>query len=177
MTRNNIWGMISGWVNPSSTEDCPLIFEVPNYWLVHEWIREEEIYHVGLTAFSEGALFYENAEAFMEASPKNIQMREKGGDAPIPVRGYSPNHFIPTDRFSEVYEGSEPTSTAMFAGAVKDLRLITNEKTKCSFYWMNVETLFGELDVVCSKRGLNAEPHIGGILDGYFYLVGRIHLD
>ena len=176
VSGNNIRGMISAWVNPSSTEDCPLLFDVPDYWMVHERLREGQIYHIRLTAFAEEAGFFEDEESFSRLSPKNIKAREMGKDAPILARGWAPNHFIPTGQIALAYN-EEPKAAAQFAGTVKELKPVTNQKTKCTFYWMLVETLFDEIDVVCSEEGLNVQPQVGGILDGDFYLVGRICLD
>lgn len=165
------------WVNPNEKSDdgeVPFVFEVPDYWLVNKSLKTKGRHFIRLTAFAEEASFYENEQDFSKNAPINKEIRESTKKFPRDrqIRGYASNHFIPLGTFSKT-EGQEDETNAKFAGKIKELQLITNKFTKNNFYWMVVETFFGELDVVCAEKAFSSKPKVGGILDGTFYLGGK----
>jgi hypothetical protein len=167
------------WVNPdkdSNHGEVPFVFEVPDYWLKDNLIRIKSRHYLRLTAFAEEIAIYKDEQDFSKNAPKNKEIR-KNTRKLVKNRkmiGYNSRYFIPIGTFSKL-KGEEEKATASFAGEIKELELITNKFTKNSFYWMSVETCFGKLDVVCAKKALSKKPRVGEIIDGIFYLAGKVN--
>lgn len=150
--------------NSKDYEGIPTIFDIPNYWLVNSLIKIKKRYEVKLTAFAEYALFYKNKKAFSKKKKK-----------------FASDYYIPAGTFRDVNKErnpkGEPQATAMFAGKIKELKLIENKETKQRFYWMIVTTLIGDIDVVCEKKLFPNKPKVNGILDGFYYIIGTFDLN
>lgn len=67
-----------------------------------------------------------------------------------------------------------PRSTGMFSGVIKEVATLTNQFTGAPFYWMLVETIGGDIDVVSDFHHIRNTPKVGGIIWGDFWLTGRL---
>lgn len=52
--------------------------------------------------------------------------------------------------------------------------LLINPATGASFHWAKVRTLGGEVDVVADPEVLNGSLVVGGVVNGSFWLSGRL---
>jgi hypothetical protein len=83
--------------------------------------------------------------------------------------------FIPSGSFSlEEDQPNSPQAEAMFTGQVLQTTCLTNPTTGGTFYWAHVRTLGGEIDIVVDPEVLNGELIQGGIVQGTFWLSGRV---
>ncbi len=81
------------------------------------------------------------------------------------------------DFFSFGEEDSDPNppqATGIFTGIIKQFEKKRNELTSEEFYWLLVDTLGGEVDVVADIRYFEKEPVVNGILQGQFWLSGQL---
>lgn len=164
-------GSFHAWANPSDSDDAesgdyPFVFNSPDFRSVHlhEFPQTVEIQ---LTAFASNDLkIFGNEADFSENQTSEPKFAAKS--------------FVSTGLFApgEGGEGDIDLSTvhpiASFAGEIKNFERRTNRLTNEDFYWFLVETLGGETDVVADAKLITAEPQIGGIVHGQFYLSGKI---
>lgn len=89
---------------------------------------------------------------------------------------FATQSFIPTGLFtSENDPEAGPAALGAFTGIIKSCKLLKNTLTKQWFYWMLVDTLGGEVDVVADKAMLFDEvPKVNGVVQGEFWLSGRL---
>ena len=90
--------------------------------------------------------------------------------------------FVPSGLFAlqtttetddeQVPDGPRPTG--MFSGVVKEMATLTNQFSGASFYWMLVETVGGDIDVVSDFDHVQNTPKVGSIIWGDFWLTGRL---
>ena len=84
-------------------------------------------------------------------------------------------HFIPAYMLNPRGEDNElqPASTQV-SGFVLDAGIITNPVTGLDFCWAKVETIGGEVDVVCSPDRLSGYLVKDGVATLNCYLYGRL---
>jgi len=93
---------------------------------------------------------------------------------------FAADYFIPSGMFapgdgSALKAAKRPTADALFAGKVLKAERRHNQAGGEDFVWALVETYGGAtIDVVIDPRSLPAAPAAGSILDGEFWLSGRI---
>ncbi|HSK74098.1 MAG TPA: hypothetical protein VK892_20530 [Pyrinomonadaceae bacterium] len=162
-------GGFHAWANPSGEDvetsgECPFVFDVPDFRTVQ--INDfPAILEIQLTAFASNDFkIFESEEEFdnsQDSEPK-----------------FSSTFFVPSGLFdfnTENWEEIElPRPIGKFAGEIKQFELKTNELSNEKFYWFLVETLGGEVDVVADLKLIPAEPKIGGIVSGQFWLSGKL---
>ncbi|MEM7035792.1 MAG: hypothetical protein AAF570_02360 [Bacteroidota bacterium] len=78
--------------------------------------------------------------------------------------------------FSMVTDKGPNEAHASISGIVRAQDTRENRQSGRSFYWMKVETLGGELDLVADPAICNQPPVIGGVVAGTFWLSGRVHV-
>ena len=61
-----------------------------------------------------------------------------------------------------------------FTGIIKQYGRKRNGLTNEEFYWLLVDTLGGEVDVVADIRYFEKAPVINGIIQGQFWLSGQL---
>ena len=84
--------------------------------------------------------------------------------------------FIPSGLFSPGGETTEPPlASAIFTGHIRAAEVRTNEVTGAEYFWAFVSTLGGDFDVVIDPELVsNPVPAAGGVLQGEFWLSGRL---
>lgn len=162
-------GAFHCWADPEKENDpesgaYPFVFDVPNFKAIGE-INYPKDFEIQLSAFAQEIDVYDDEQAFSEK-----QNLIGDGDKDLKFASQS---FIPSGLFNEE-ENSSPQATGFFAGIIKAWKLLSNEKTKENFYWLLVETLGGEVDVVFDPKLINKEPKIGGVVQGVFWLSGKL---
>lgn len=162
-------GGFHAWANPqdglSDEGDYPFVFDVPDFRTVEiaEFPRRAEIQ---LTAFASNDFkIYASEDDYQTAQESELK--------------YASKMFVPSGLFAfDEKDGSVDLNTVrpvgMLAGEIKEFELKTNGLSGEKFYWLSVETLGGEADIVIDPKYVSEEPKIGGIVSGTFWLSGRI---
>lgn len=164
-------GGFHAWANPqeglSDEGDYPFVFDVPDFRAVEiaEFPKAAEIQ---LTAFASNDFkIFANEEDYQNAQESELK--------------YASKMFVPVGLFAfDEKDNSVDLSVVrpvgMFAGEIKEFELRTNELSGEKFYWLLVETLGGEVDIVVDPKYVPAEPNTGGIVSGAFWLSGKVLL-
>lgn len=90
--------------------------------------------------------------------------------------GFASKSFIPSGLFSPGGETAEPPrAEAIFTGHIERAEVRTNEVTGASFHWVLVSSLCAQFDVVIDPELIGEhEPAAGGVLQGEFWLSGKL---
>ena len=148
----------SGWVAGRN----PFVFDALGYHR-YDGLSLPRVGSVQLTAFAFEVTGYENEEEYDEAYPPD-------------EHGYcwDYKHFVPLCMVEPRGEGGElQPACAEVSGYVRETGIMTNPLTGHDFCWARVETVGGEVDVVCSPDRLSGYLLEGGIAVTNCYLFGR----
>ena len=158
-------GAMKGWADPDDTHDepsgaYPLVFDIPDFKIISS-LKVPKIVAIQLIAFAQEINFYDSEKDFHRSQTKDLKIASKS--------------FIPSGLFSlyEKVEKSPPEAEGILSGLIKDFELKKNEVTSENFYWLLVDTLGGEVDVVADTGFFDNPPVKNGIIHGQFYLTGR----
>jgi hypothetical protein len=157
-------GAFYAWADPQEDSlefgEYPFVFDTPDYLLYHSLILPKRV-NVQLAAFAYELQAFENEAEYYAAQQGEIKFFSES--------------FIPTGTFSlEGVQPNSPQAEAMFTGYVLQTTRLTNPTTGGTFYWAHVRTLGGEIDVVVDPEVLNGKLTQGGIIQGAFWLSGRV---
>jgi hypothetical protein len=141
----------------------PFVFDSP-YYHRYDDLSLPRVTTVQLTAFAFEMTGYETEEDYDEAYPADEE-------------GYcwDYKHFVPACMTTPRGEDGELADAgAEVSGFVQDTGIITNPITGYDFCWARVETIGGDVDVVCSPDRLSGFLVKGGIAVTTCYLFGRL---
>jgi hypothetical protein len=141
----------------------PFVFDAPFFHL-YDGLSLPRLCAVQLTGFASIMKGFEYEEEFDEEFPADDE-------------GYcwDYKHFIPESFLKPRGEGGElQPSRAAVSGYVADTGIITNPVTGLDFCWARVETIGGEVDIVCSPDNLHGYLVKGGLAVANCYLCGRL---
>jgi hypothetical protein len=157
-------GAYHAWADPTEENNpdsgtYPFVFDVPNFRTNRKIEMPKDI-QIQLAAFAQELTCYDNEQQFDESQKKELK--------------FATQSFIPTGLFLPEGEDIKPPQAfGTFTGIIKEWEKKTNEFSGKYFYWMLVDTLGGEVDVVADQKFfLNKEPTIDGIVQGQFWLSG-----
>ncbi len=139
----------------------PFVFETPDYATIAA-IQLPKRVNIQLTAFANELSIFDSTSTFEKAQDDELKMAAQS--------------FIPSGLFSSSEDEASTASKAygFFAGTIKEWEKKRNTMTSNHFYWMLVETLGGEIDIVADERYFENQPVIGGVVQGNFWLCGQI---
>jgi hypothetical protein len=157
-------GMFHAWANPveltePESGDYPFVFNVPDMRVLDEMDYPQNV-EIQLTAFATDLEFYPNEDDYYGSQDEELQ--------------FTVESFMPIGLFEEDEEGENPEPYAVFSAVVKQSEVRRNEMTGETFYWMLVDTLGGEVDVVASSDLCDELPNPLSVIQGQFWLSGRI---
>lgn len=162
-------GAFRGWANPDAASgtieegDYPFVFDAPDYRL-HDEVTLPAIRDVQLAAFAHELLAFE--------SEKSYYRSQEGKEVK-----FAAESFIPTGLFVPSGEDEQstqvPLARALLTGRVIQLARLAGDEG-ASFYWAKVRTLGGEVDMVADTEIVEGEIREGGIVQGTFWLSGRL---
>lgn len=163
-TATKLDGAFYAWANPEKEEDgsgeFPFVFDLPNLD-IYDSIKIPQIIDVQLAAFAHEIQIYESEEDFDKSQKGELKFAAKS--------------FIPSGLFSPNGEDTlPPRAEAIFTGIIEEFKRIVNQDTGCEFYWMKVNTLGGDIDVVVDPEMLNGNLEVNGIVQGAFWISGKI---
>ncbi|WP_111593936.1 hypothetical protein [Chitinophaga dinghuensis] len=158
-------GSFHGWAVEENAGEYqqvyPFVFETPDY-AIFAAIPLPSVVTIQLTAFANELSIFDSLTSFENAQDGEFKMAAQS--------------FIPSGLFSTSEDETSSASKAygFFAGTIKEWEKKRNTITGNHFYWMLVETLGGEIDIVADERFFEAPPVIGGVVQGNFWLCGQI---
>ncbi|HEY9786339.1 MAG TPA: hypothetical protein V6D17_13110 [Candidatus Obscuribacterales bacterium] len=153
------------WAEPARVDDpesglYPYVFDVPDFHTMGK-ISFPRNWFVQLTAFAHDMRCHDDEREF--------------ADSQFDVVKFTPGSFVPTGLYSQAgLKTDSREAFGTFAGSVKDCASKTNGLSNLPFWWILVETLGGDVDVVVALDLLNKPPRKGGIVYGDFWLSGRL---
>ncbi|PTX64824.1 hypothetical protein C8P63_10141 [Melghirimyces profundicolus] len=158
-------GSFYAWAAPEEDPDrpglYPFLFDVPDYERVKSRIRFPETAVVQLTAFAHELHSFRD-----EASYHNF--REEHGIQ------FEPESFVSSGLvLAENKKEEETESTAVITGRVLSAETLTGPG-EVAFLHCLVRTRGGTVDMVADPALPDQQPEAGGILQGAFWLSGRI---
>jgi hypothetical protein len=134
----------------------PLIVSVEDAGAVRDRIPLDEAVVLSVTAFAEAIAAWPDEAAFLrDAGPG-----EPGVEAFLPAGLYA--------------QEDAPAAEAIFTGRVVASEMRTNASTGKRFIWAHVKTQGGTYDVVAAAESLPAGLVPGVIVQGVFWMVGRV---
>lgn len=162
-------GGFYAWANPSDLDvetsgDYPFVFDVPDFRAI-DGIKFPHVCTIQLTAFASNDFkIFADEKEYDESQTDELK--------------YAAKSFVSTGLYNFDAENwdetNPPRPIGRFAGEIKAFELKTNQLSKENFYWLLIETLGGEVDVVADAKLIQNEPKIGGVVSGQFWLSGRI---
>lgn len=144
----------------------PFVFDTPDFHR-YDALSLPRVCAVHVSGVAFRLTGYENEDGYDE-------------DFPADENGYfwDYRHFIPALMFNPRGEDNELQSAhAQVSGYVLDAGLVTNPVTGLDFCRARLETVGGEVDVVCAPDKLNGYLVKGGIAVAECYLYGRLAED
>ena len=163
-------GGFHAWANPSDENveisgEYPFVFDVPDFRVVED-LAFPRLAEIQLTAFASNDFkVFAGEDDYQNAQESELK--------------YASKMFVSSGLFAfDESDGSVDLSVVRpvgtFAGEIKEFELKTNELSGEKFYWLLVETLGGDVDVVVDPKYVPNDPQAGGIVSGRFWLSGRI---
>jgi hypothetical protein len=156
------------WANPAEENtpesgEYPFVFDVPDFRAAGK-IKLPQNFEIQLTAFASNEFqLFENAQVYFDSQNSELK---------IAAKSFIPNGLFTADNPPEAVDPPRPFG--IIAGEIKEFELKTNKLSGEKFYWFLIETLGGEIDVVADPKLVSAEPNSGGILQGQFWLSGKL---
>jgi hypothetical protein len=141
----------------------PFIFDTIHYHC-YDGLSLPRLSTIQLTGFAFRMTGFENEEEYDEAYP---------GDEEGYCWDYK--HFIPALMLKPRGDDGElQSASAEVSGWVSDTGIVTNPVTGLDFCWARLETIGGEVDVVCAPERLSGYLVKGGLAATECYLYGRL---
>lgn len=162
-SREDLDGAYYAWAGAQSGPedgDYPVLFDCPDF-LVHARMLLPSIHRVQMAAFAHEVQVFSD-ETHYHASQTQPQSQGQ-------AIAFAAESFIPSGLF-----GDQAQPYGMLTGVVQHAFTITNPVTSQTFQHAVVKTLGGEYDVVIPPELLYAELQPGNIVQGSFWLTGRI---
>lgn len=163
-------GGFHAWANPSDSSgenpgEYPFVFDAPDFRMI-EIEDFPALRDIQLTAFASNDFqMFADEQAYFDSQDTEFK--------------YAAKSFVPVGLFSfDETENIDITAVrpiGKFAGEIKEFETRTNQLSGQDFYWLLVETVGGETDVVVDPKFIAQEPKIGGIVSGQFWLSGKIY--
>lgn len=165
-SESELDGAFHGWAQPSTPNDpdsgeYPFVFDVPDFRTIGT-IDFPRDFEIQLSAFAQELQVYTD-----EAAYDSNQTSEPH---------FAVESFIPSGLFN--FDGDAdpepPEAFGIFTGKIKRSEKRRNSFTNSEFYWILVDTLGGEVDVVADTTLISLEPHVGAVVQGQFWLSARL---
>lgn len=157
-------GAFHAWANPPGDDpragDFPFIFDAPDAARFAS-LALPVTTTVQIAAFAHDLAAFVDDAAFQASQPADVR--------------FASESFFPVGLFPAEGE-TEPgdAAVAVLAGHVLEARRLRNPWSDGEFLWAHVRTLGGEVDVVADPTTVTGDVAVGAIVQGRFWLSGRI---
>jgi hypothetical protein len=154
-------GSAHAWVNPQSNEgdsgEYPLLFQIPDFYPLNLSLQVPARVDAQMAAFAHELDFFADAAEFAASQTGETK--------------FASQFIIPSGLFAGE---DEPQPYGMFAGVIRRYERLVNPSYGIAFHHFEVETLGATFDVVAEDEFVSAAPTIGSILNGSFWMSGRV---
>lgn len=146
--------------NPESGQ-YPFVFDLPDFKTLGK-IDFPKNFEIQLTAFAHELSHFSSEKEYYE----NQETETK----------FAVHSFIPSGLFSadDLASETSPQAFGIFSGTIKEFEKKQNTLSRQEYYWLLVDTLGGEIDIVADLRFFEVQPVENGIVSGQFWLSGRL---
>jgi hypothetical protein len=157
-------GAFHAWADPQDEGPTsgiyPFVFDAPDHAL-HRGAPLPALRGLQLAAFAHQIRAFADEAAYLAA--------------PQPEPRFAIESFVPTGLFDADGDPEAiPRAHALFTGRVRKAARLVNPATGVAFQWALVRTLGGEIDVVADPELVDGPLVAGSILQGTFWLSGRL---
>uniref|UniRef100_A0A7S2VAC1 Uncharacterized protein n=1 Tax=Entomoneis paludosa TaxID=265537 RepID=A0A7S2VAC1_9STRA len=165
--------------NDSGDDDAVMMpmtleFDCPYSFFANDLVEMPQECTVQLAAFAHEIAVFDRLEDYK----KHCQEVKARGDMAFADRSFFWTAIFHDDEEEEDSDKRPPRSNAIMTGHVVQSEVKLNEQTGEYFYWALVETVGGRLDVVIHPHLIDrhgeSPPRVGCILQGHFWLSGRL---
>ncbi len=159
-------GAFRGWADPPEDDPTrgsyPLLFDAPDFGT---WggLALPAIVTVQVAAFAHELTAYPSETAFEERATAQPRLASES--------------FIPSGLFTPGPNGAPrdpPQAEAILTGRVLAAEQRVNPAGGQAFWWAQVRTFGGEIDIVADPALVRGTLAVGGVVEGGFWLSGRI---
>lgn len=157
---NELDGAFYAWSGNGEDNGYPFVFDVPDIWTYNN-IKLPQVVVIQLSAFAHEIKGFETEKEYFEAQE---------GEMKFAVESFIPSGLFEPDGKCTI----PPTANAIFSGRIIDTQKRTNTHTNSEYVWAKVSILGNELDVVTDPEIIVGKLVKGGVLNGSFWLSGRI---
>ena len=157
------------WTNAHHSDpesgDYPMVFDAPDYDL-YGAVELPALVDVQLAAFA----------SVLKAFTNDEQYAASRAGAALAVESFFPSGLFEdeTGQEGELVPAEQPQALAVLSGRVLDTSRLTNPATRGQFFWAKVRTYGGEIEVVASPEVVEGTLIEGSVLNGLFWLTGRL---
>ncbi len=162
-------GSLRAWADPETDDPesgaYPFPVDVPDFDLIRDRLSCPLIATMQIAAFADELECFADDAEFAASQDSEMKLAAQS--------------FIPSGLFLAVGNDAQPSAEVprtevMFAGHVQQAELCTNPVTQLQFHYLSVRTLGGSYDVVADPEIVVGEPVVAGVVQGVFWLSGRI---
>jgi hypothetical protein len=159
-------GAFHCWADPSEDNvpyigAYPFVFDLPDFKTIGH-IDFAKNHEIQLTAFAHELSIFDSEKEYGDSQTSDFK--------------FATQSFIPSGLFSPVddQDPDPPQAVGIFTGIIKEFERKRNGLTQEEFYWLLVDTLGGEVDIVADIRFFERDPVVNGIVQGQFWLSGQL---
>ncbi len=155
-------GAFYAMTNPQEGKGAgyPFVFDVPDI-CTYGNIKLPQVAVIQLTAFAHELKGFETEEKYFNAQESEMK--------------FAVESFIPSGLFKPDGETTTPpVAQAIFSGRIIETENRVNVHTNKEYIWAKISVLGDEIDVVADPEILDGKLIKGGILNGSFWLTGRV---
>jgi hypothetical protein len=158
-------GRFHGWADPVQADDgglqgsYPFLFDAPDA-ARHDRLELPAVVTAQIAAFAHEVEAFDSPEAYAASQTGEVK--------------FAAQSFIPSGLFNLSGADAPARAEAVFTGLVTESERRTNRLTGKEFIWCLVDSLGGSFDVVIDPELLPNVPRVGGVVQGSFWLSGRI---
>lgn len=138
---------------------CPVVIEIPNLGLFERFMENQKM-NLQISAYAHEVNLFDSEDAYA-ASQGNREHK------------FATEHFLPVGLFTE-NEGDSPSAQAVFGGKILEYELRKNPLTGLDYYYFAVTCQGSVYDIVADPALVKTKPQVGGVLNGHFWLSGKI---
>lgn len=153
-------GAFYGWMLDRARSAHLVVFDVPDY-VRYRALPLPTILPVQVAGFAHRIIVYTNRSAFFKS--------QAATDSPLGLPAFHPVGMFDADG----YAAEQPTAHAIIAGMVLQATRKRNKITDRFFWWAQIDTPAGPLDIVADEGVIEGELATGAVVDGVFWLSGR----
>ena len=159
-------GAFHCWADPTEENNpdsgvYPFVFDLPDSKTIGQMEFPKNV-EIQLAAFAQELHIYQSEKEYFDSQTTEMKLAAQS--------------FIPSGLFSvdEENGSNPPKAFGFFTGIIKAYERKTNLFTGEAYYWLLVDTLGGEVDVVAELKYFEKEPSVNGVVQGQFWLSGKL---